>query len=110
MDAKSNRLLRLPEVATMTSLGKSTINLWVAQGKFPAPTALSVTIKVWRLEDIEQWIDKVFSKDLSCPGNECNPPSTVLCLPASPSVSTKETSLAHAVISGGAQHRQAESR
>ncbi len=59
MNTKSNRLLRLPEVATMTSLGKSTINLWVAQGKFPAPTALSSTIKVWRLEDIEAWIDKV---------------------------------------------------
>ena len=110
MDAKSNRLLRLPEVATMTSLGKSTINLWVAQGKFPAPTSLSVTIKVWRLEDIEQWIDKAFSKDLSCPGNECNPPRNVLCLPASPSVCTKDTSLAHTVTSGGAQNQQAESR
>lgn len=110
MDAKSNRLLRLPEVATMTSLGKSTINLWVAQGKFPAPTSLSVTIKVWRLEDIEQWIDKVFSKDLSCPRDECNPSSNVLCLPASPSVGNQETSHARAVISGGVQRQQAEPR
>jgi predicted DNA-binding transcriptional regulator AlpA len=110
MNTKSNRLLRLPEVATMTSLGKSTINLWVAQGKFPAPTALSATIKVWRLEDIEQWIDKVCTKGHRHPDDECNPSSNVLCLPASPNVSTKETSPARAVISGGAPHLQAESR
>lgn len=110
MDAKSNRLLRLPEVATMTSLGKSTINLWVAQGKFPAPTALSATIKVWRLDDIEKWIDTVFSKDFSSPNDEFNQSSNVLCLPASPSVGTKETSPARAVISGGTRRQQAESR
>jgi prophage regulatory protein len=58
MDAiNSNRLLRLPEVSKLTSLGKSTINLWVSQGRFPAPTPLSSTIKVWRLSDVENWID-----------------------------------------------------
>lgn len=36
--SKGSRLIRLPEVSELTSLGKSTINLWVAQGKFPAPT------------------------------------------------------------------------
>ena len=107
---KSNRLLRLPEVATMTSLGKSTINLWVAQGKFPTPTALSATIKVWRLEDIEQWIDKVCANGHRDPDDECNPPGNVLCLPRIPSVSTKETSPTCAAISGGAEHLQAERR
>jgi predicted DNA-binding transcriptional regulator AlpA len=60
MDAiKINRLLRLAEVSELTSLGKSTINLWVAKGKFPAPTALSSTIKVWRQSDVDAWIEAV---------------------------------------------------
>ena len=62
MDAfNSNRLLRLPEVSKLTSLGKSTINLWVSQGRFPAPIPLSPTIKVWRLSDVEHWIDASFA-------------------------------------------------
>lgn len=59
---KGSRLIRLPEVSELTSLGKSTINLWVAQGKFPAPTALSATIKVWRQVDIEHWISAAFGE------------------------------------------------
>jgi prophage regulatory protein len=55
----SNRLLRLREVSDLTSLGKSTINLWVVQERFPRPIALSKTIKVWRQSDIEQWIGQV---------------------------------------------------
>ena len=51
------QLLRIEMVSNITTLGKSTINLWVAQGKFPKPTHVSPTIKVWRLEDIKLWID-----------------------------------------------------
>jgi hypothetical protein len=32
--------------------------LWVVQGKFPKPIALSVTIKVWRMKDLVAWIDQ----------------------------------------------------
>jgi prophage regulatory protein len=60
--SKGSRLIRLPEVSELTSLGKSTINLWVAQGKFPAPTPLSATIKVWRESDIEHWINAAFGE------------------------------------------------
>jgi hypothetical protein len=31
--------------------------LWVAQGKFPRPTILSPTIKVWKLKELEQWLE-----------------------------------------------------
>ena len=51
------QLLRLSEVSSLTSLGKSTINLWVAQGKFPKPTTLSPTLKVWRIQQLTDWID-----------------------------------------------------
>jgi len=53
----SNQLLRISEVSHFTSLAKSTINLWVAQGKFPKPIALSPTIKVWKNQQILDWID-----------------------------------------------------
>lgn len=54
---QKTQLLRIEEVCELTTLGKSTINLWVAQGRFPKPIHLSVTIKVWRLEDVVLWIN-----------------------------------------------------
>lgn len=53
----SKQLLRIAEVSHCTSLGKSTINLWVVQGKFPKPIMLSPTIRVWRSQQINDWID-----------------------------------------------------
>jgi prophage regulatory protein len=53
----SEQLLRIAEVSQFTSLAKSTINLWVAQGKFPKPITLSPTIKVWRSQQIMDWIE-----------------------------------------------------
>ena len=60
----SNQLLRIQEVSALTSLAKSTINLWVAQGKFPKPISLSLTIKVWRAGDLAQWIESQSSQSL----------------------------------------------
>ena len=55
--SNSEQLLRIAEVSRFTSLAKSTINLWVAQGKFPKPITLSPTIKVWKGQQINDWID-----------------------------------------------------
>lgn len=60
---EESKLLRLKDVSELTSLGKSTINLWVAQGKFPRPKALSITIKVWRMKDVIAWIDKQYDDE-----------------------------------------------
>ena len=57
MEASNNQLLRIQEVSNLTSLAKSTINLWVTQGKFPKPIMLSPSIKVWRMEQINQFIE-----------------------------------------------------
>lgn len=54
----NNQLLRIKEVSDFTSIAKSTINLWVAQGKFPKPITLSPTIKVWRMQQLSDWIEK----------------------------------------------------
>ena len=60
MESNSNQLLRIQQVSALTSLAKSTINLWVAQGHFPKPTLLSPTLKVWRISDVDAWINQHF--------------------------------------------------
>jgi prophage regulatory protein len=54
---KKSKLLRIEDVSDLSTLGKSTINLWVAQGKFPKPIHLSSTLKVWRLTDVSEWVE-----------------------------------------------------
>ena len=58
----TNQLLRIKEVSELTSIAKSTINLWVAQGKFPRPIVLSPTIKVWQAQHLLDWIDSQSTK------------------------------------------------
>ena len=52
-----NRLLRINDVVKLTTLSKSCIHLWVAQGRFPAPITLSPTVKVWRFKHLIDWIE-----------------------------------------------------
>jgi prophage regulatory protein len=61
--ADENRLLRINDVAKLTTLSKSCIHLWVAQGRFPAPITLSPTVKVWRLKHLIQWIENQSSPE-----------------------------------------------
>ena len=51
------QLIRIDQVSAITTLAKSSINLWVAQSKFPKPITLSTTVKVWKLQDVVNWID-----------------------------------------------------
>ena len=64
----SNQLLRINDVVALTTLSKSCVNLWVAQGRFPKPIVLSSTLKVWRLSDLSDWIDRQFTmaNDAGC--------------------------------------------
>lgn len=54
---KQSQLIRIDEVSAITTLAKSSINLWVAQGRFVAPISLSPTVKVWKLQDVVNWIE-----------------------------------------------------
>ena len=51
------QLIRINELSQLTTLSKSCINLWVAQGKFPAPLTLSATINVWFLQEVLDWLE-----------------------------------------------------
>jgi predicted DNA-binding transcriptional regulator AlpA len=50
------QLLRISDVSKLTTLSKSCIQLWVAQGRFPKPLTISATVKVWRLSQINSWL------------------------------------------------------
>lgn len=58
----ADRLIRIDEVKQLTSLSKSSINSWVATGRFPKPVSLSATIRVWRCRDVLSWIDDVITR------------------------------------------------
>jgi prophage regulatory protein len=55
----NDQLLRINEVSKLTTLSKSSINLWCAQKRFPKPICLSKTVKVWRLSDVREWAEKM---------------------------------------------------
>ena len=51
------KLLRLPQVMELTAAARSTIWKWVKEGEFPQPVKLSPRVTVWRLSEIEEWIE-----------------------------------------------------
>ena len=55
--AQKIQLIRIAQVSAITTLAKSSINLWVAQSKFPKPITLSATVKVWKLQSVVDWIE-----------------------------------------------------
>lgn len=48
---------RLPAVKRVTQLGRSTIYLYVSQGRFPPPIRLGVRAVGWRAADVLRWIE-----------------------------------------------------
>lgn len=75
LNLSDDQLLRIEAASQLTTLSKSCINLWVAQGKFPKPTCLSKTVKVWRMGQLRAWMDDAFESqgdgiDASSPLND----------------------------------------
>lgn len=52
-----NRLLRRPEVETVTGLSRSTLYDWMKRGDFPQPVKLGARIVAWRESDIIDWLE-----------------------------------------------------
>jgi prophage regulatory protein len=52
----ADRVLRLPKVSEMVSLGTETIWRRVATGEFPRPVHLDGRQFGWRLSDVQRWI------------------------------------------------------
>lgn len=54
-----SNFLRIKDVMNKTGIARSTIWLWVREGKFPKPIKLSPKITVWDELDIIRWIDNI---------------------------------------------------
>ncbi len=58
----NHKLLRLPDVKSITGLSKSTIYARIAEGTFPKQVPLGPRLVVWVESDIHNWIDaKIFA-------------------------------------------------
>jgi predicted DNA-binding transcriptional regulator AlpA len=51
------KFLDITEVSKRTTLGKSTILAWEAQGRFPLAVRLSKTRRVWLESDVHNWMN-----------------------------------------------------
>lgn len=56
-----SNFLRITEVMKMTGLAKSTVWLWVKEGKLPKPIKLSPRITVWEEKIIKEWMTSKLS-------------------------------------------------
>ncbi len=54
-----NRLLRRPEVESITGLSRASIYAKMQKGEFPAPVRLGTNSVAWRVVDIEAWIESL---------------------------------------------------
>ncbi|QKF67848.1 putative transcriptional regulator, AlpA family [Arcobacter venerupis] len=48
--------LRIVDVMKKTGIAKSTIWLWISEGKFPKPIKLSPIITIWEEEKVDNWM------------------------------------------------------
>ena len=56
MNNLQHKLLRLPQVKTITGLSKSTIYARISEGAFPKQIPLGPRLVVWVESDIQKWI------------------------------------------------------
>jgi len=52
------RFLRRPEVERITGLGRSTLYLYIADGRFPRPIKLSERLVAWVESEVRDWMEK----------------------------------------------------
>jgi prophage regulatory protein len=58
----ADRMMRRPEVESVTGLSCSTIYEWMSKGKFPLPVALGSKAVAWRKSDVDAWIESLETK------------------------------------------------
>jgi len=57
----NQKLLRLPQVKTITGLSKSTIYARIGDGTFPKQIPLGPRLVVWVESDVQNWITEQVS-------------------------------------------------
>ena len=61
MNNQQHKLLRLPQVKSITGLSKSTIYTRISEGTFPRQIPLGPRLVVWVETDIQKWIAEQLS-------------------------------------------------
>jgi len=61
MSKPQQKLLRLPQVKSITGLSKSTIYSRIAEGTFPKQIPIGPRLVVWVDSDIQNWITQQVS-------------------------------------------------
>ena len=51
------KLIRIPRVMELVGIKKSTVWLWVKQGKLPQPKKLSSRVTVWKESEVLEFIE-----------------------------------------------------
>ena len=54
-----DKLIRLPRVMELLGIAKSTVWLWVKEGKLPQPKKLSPKVSAWKESDILAYIESL---------------------------------------------------
>ncbi len=57
--ADTGRLLRLPDVTKLTTLGRTAIYARVARGEFPQPLSISSHCTVWKESEVLAWVERL---------------------------------------------------
>ena len=57
----SDRFVRLPELRRSVPVSKSTLYLWISQGKFPAPHSLGGRAVAWLQSEVDAWMESRLS-------------------------------------------------
>lgn len=58
-----NKVLRLPQVISLTGLSRSTIYLRISNNEFPKPISLGGRSVGWLESDVAEWIDSKIKGD-----------------------------------------------
>ena len=58
MESPIPQLIRLADVAQLTTFSPDTIRRWTKQGKFPQPVQASTRVLVWRVCDVQAWLEE----------------------------------------------------
>ncbi len=59
----ADKLLRRPEVESVTGLSRSTIYHWMGKDEFPQPVRLGTRLVAWRSTDIQRWLETRETRD-----------------------------------------------
>lgn len=54
--ARTDRILRKPELLEVTGLSSATVYRWMAEGSFPQPVRLGANSIGWRSSEVQEWI------------------------------------------------------